>query len=164
MDFHWSAILMFGLFFAGVPVLGIPLLFIALGLFTIMLAHEFGHAILVKRLGYRVIRIQIYPIHGLCLYEAPYSTYEDAIIAWGGVLAQFILFMPAAAALALFGNSSVGSVNVLLVTFSYINGYSMVMNLAPAAPLDGKKAWKLPVILVRAKWTMFQLKRKKILK
>ena len=164
VDFHWSAIVMLGLFLAGVPILGIPLLFIALGLFAIMLVHEFGHGFLVKRLGYKVHRIQIFPIHGLCLYEAPYSPYEDSLIAWGGVLAQFVLFVPAAATLAFFGNSSVGSVNVLLVTFSYINASIMVMNLTPAAPLDGKKAWRLPLMLVRAKWTMYQLKRKKILK
>jgi Zn-dependent protease len=155
---------MFGLFLAGVPIFGIPLLFIALGLFTILLVHELGHAFLVKRLGYQVIRIQIFPIHGICLHEAPYSVYEESIIAWGGVLAQFVLFVPAATVLAFFGNSSIGSVNVLLVTFSYINASIIVTNLTPAAPLDGKKAWRLPPNLMRAKWTMYQLKRKKILK
>jgi Zn-dependent protease len=164
VDFHWSAVLLFAAFVAAIPFFGIPILFIAFGLFSVMLIHEFGHAFLVKRLGYKVHRIQIFPIHGLCLYEAPYSPYEDSLIAWGGVLAQFVLFVPAAATLAFFGNSSVGSVNVLLVTFSYINATIMVTNLTPAAPLDGKKAWKLPIILVRAKWTMYQLKRKKILK
>ena len=164
VDFHWSAIVMFGLFLAGVPIFGIPLLFIALGLFAILLVHELGHAFLAKRLGYHVVRIQIFPIHGFCLYEEPYSAYEESIIAWGGVLAQFVLFVPSALVLAYFGNSSVGSVNVLLVMFSYINASIMVMNLTPAAPLDGKKAWRLPLILVRAKWTMYQLNRKKILK
>jgi Zn-dependent protease len=155
---------MFGLFLAGVPILGIPLLFIALGLFTIMGVHELGHAFIAKRLGYHVRRIQIFPIHGLCVYEAPYSPYEDSLIAWGGVLAQLVLFIPAASTLAFFGNSSVGSVNVLLVTFSYINATIMVTNLTPAAPFDGKTAWRIPLILVKTKWTMYQLKRKKILK
>jgi len=156
--------LMFGIFLVATPLLGIPILFIALGLFSVMLIHEFGHAFLAKRLGYAVYRIQIFPIHGLCLYEEPYSPYEDSLIAWGGVLAQLVLFVPAAAFLVLFGNSNNGSVNVLLVTFSYINATIMVTNLTPAAPLDGKKAWRLPLILVKAKWTMYQLKRKKILK
>ena len=155
---------MFALFGAAIPFLGIPIIFIALGLFTVMLAHEFGHAVLAKRLGNRVYRIQIFPIHGLCLYETPYSPYEDSIIAWGGVLAQFILFVPAAATLAFLGNSSIGSINVLLVTYSYLNAVIMVTNLTPAAPFDGKKAWRLPLLLLRAKWTMYQLKRKKILK
>jgi len=162
--FHWSAVLMFGVFVAATPFFGIPILFIAIGLFSIMLVHEFGHAILVNHLGYKVNQIRIFPIHGHYSYEEPYSPYEDSIIAWGGVLAQFVLFVPAAAILAFFGNTSFGSINVLLVGFSYINAFIMAINLTPGPGLDGRKAWRLPLIIVRAKWTIFQLKRKKILK
>lgn len=162
--FHWSAVLMFGLFAVAIPFLGVPILFIAIGLFSIMLVHELGHAILAIRLGYRVNRINIFPIHGLCLYEQPYSPYENSIIAWGGVIAQLVLFVPATAILGFFGNTSFGSINVLLVGFSYINGFIMAINLAPGPGLDGRKAWRLPIFIARAKWTMFQLKRKKILK
>ena len=162
--FHWSAVLMSAVFLLATPFFGFPFLFIALGLFSVLLAHEFGHAILVNHLGYEVERIQIFPIHGFCLYEQPYSPYEDSIIAWGGVLAQFVLFVPAAAILGFFGNTSFGSINVLLVTFSYINALSMVMNLAPAPGLDGRKAWRLLLIILKAKWTIFQLKRRKIIK
>jgi Zn-dependent protease len=162
--FHWSAVLMFGAFVLAIPFLGIPILFIAIGLFSIMIFHELGHAVLVNRLGYKVERIRIFPIHGLCLYEEPYSPYEDSIIAWGGVLAQLVLFVPATAILAFLENTAFGSINVLLVAFSYVNACIMAINLTPAHGLDGRKAWKLPLIIARAKWTMFQLKRKKILK
>lgn len=162
--FHWSAVLLFAVFVAASPFFGFPIVFIALGLFSIMLAHELGHAYLVKHLGYRVYRIRIFPVHGLCLYEETDSPYEDYIIAWGGVLAQLILFVPAVAILAIFGNTSVGSINVLLVAFSYINAVIMVINLTPAPGLDGGKAWRLPLIFLKAKWTIFQLRRKKILK
>ena len=155
---------MLGLFAVAIPFLGIPILFIAIGLFSIMLAHELGHAVLANRLGYKVDRIRIFPIHGLCLYEEPYSPYEDSIIAWGGVLAQLVLFVPAGAILVLFGNTSFGSINVLLVGFTYINAFIMAINLMPSPGLDGRKAWRLPVIIIRAKWTIFQLKRKRILK
>ena len=164
VDFHWSAIVMLVVFVAAALILGVPFLFIAIGLFSVMLIHELGHAFLARRLGYRVHRIRIYPIHGLCLYETPYSPYEDSIIAWGGILGQLILFIPATATLVFVGNFSVGVLNVLLVMFSYINATIMITNLTPSAPFDGKKAWRLPRILLKAKWTMYQLKRKKILR
>ncbi len=155
---------MFAIFIIAIPFLGIPVLFITIALFSLMLIHELGHAFVAQRLGYKAYRITIYPIVGLCFSEPPYSAYEAALIAWGGVTAQFLLFVPATTILILFGNSSVGSVNVLLVAFSYINACMIVMNLLPFAPFDGKQAWQLPIILLRAKWTMYQLKRKKILK
>src|SRR3990172_12873917 len=81
--FHWSALVMFGAFLLATPLFGLPLLFIALGLFVILLVHELGHAFLASRLGYEVEKICIFPIHGLCYYDEPYSEYENAVIAWG---------------------------------------------------------------------------------
>src|SRR6266566_1122721 len=92
--FHWYAVLMFVVLVAGSPFFGLPLLFIVLGLFSVLLVHELGHALLVRQFGYEVERISIYPIHGLCHYDEPYSEYEDSVIAWGGVLAQLLLFIP----------------------------------------------------------------------
>jgi Zn-dependent protease len=155
---------MFGAFLIATPLFGLPLLFIALGLFVILLVHELGHAFLAVRLGYEVEKISIYPIHGLCYYDEPYSEYENSVIAWGGVAAQLLLFIPATAILGYFGNTTFGSVNVLLVTFSYINGVSMVVNLAPGLGLDGTKAWRVLPILAKAKWSIYQLKRRKMLK
>jgi len=155
---------MFVVLVAGSPFFGLPLLFIVLGLFSVLLVHELGHALLVRQFGYEVERISIYPIHGLCHYDEPYSEYEDSVIAWGGVLAQLLLFIPASAFLFFFGNTPFGSVNVLLVIFSYINAMSIVFNLVPAPGLDGSKTWRLIPILVKAKWSLIQHRRKRLFK
>ncbi len=162
--YHWSAVLMSAVFLLATPLFGLPLLFIVIGLFVLSLVHELGHAFLAVRLGYGVKRIDIFPVHGLCYYDSPYSAYEDAIIAWGGVVGQLILFIPAVSFLGLFGNTASGCVNVLLVTFTYVNACSIALNLAPARGLDGAKSWRIVPIVVKARWSMYQLRRKKFLR
>lgn len=155
---------MFSALLLATPFFGLPLLFIAIGLVAILLMHELGHAFLASRLGYEVERIEISPIHGLCHYDEPYSEYEDSVIAWGGVAGQLLLFVPAATFLFVFGNTALGSLNVLLVVLAYINAILIVVNLAPGFGLDGTKAWRIVPIWVKAKWAVHQLRRKKFLK
>jgi len=62
--------------------------------------HELGHAFLVRRRGLRALAIQIHGLGGVCQHESG-SLYDNAIIAWGGVLAQaLVLLIPPAIARA----------------------------------------------------------------
>ena len=161
--FHWSTLLMLAGLIAASGILGAGLAVLAFAVCTVTVAHELGHAYLARRLGYEVLDIRVFPVFGNCRYDRPYSEYEDAIIAWGGVAAQFLLLLPAAATLALVGNTSYGSINVLLIGLSYFNAVVMACNLAPARGMDGAKAWRLPFMVIKAKWTMRQLRRSKII-
>jgi Zn-dependent protease len=160
---HWTALLMFASLVAAAGVCGAGLALFAFGIFTMMLVHELGHVFLARRLGYEVLEIRMFPLLGQCRHRRPYSDYEDAVIAWGGAGAQLLLLLPAVATLTLLGNTQYGSINVLLIVFSYFNAVMMVCNLIPARGMDGAKAWRLPLMLVRAKWTMRQLRRNKVL-
>jgi Zn-dependent protease len=128
-----------------------------------MLAHELGHAAFARRLGYAVSEIRLFAFFGHCRHLRAYSAFEEAVIAWGGVVGQLILLAPAALTLAMLGNTQYGPLNVLLIALSYFNAVVLAIHLIPAGAFDGAKAWRLPVMLLRARRTMRALRRAKIL-
>jgi Zn-dependent protease len=161
--FHWSAFAALAGFVIAGAWTGAGLALAAVSLFAILLVRELGHAFAARQLGYQVFEICLLPFRGQCHHQQPYSVFEEAVVIWGGVAAQLILLVPAAATLALAGNSSWGPLNVLLIAFSWFNAAIMIINLIPARGMDGAKAWRLPLMILRAKWTMRKLKRNKIL-
>jgi Zn-dependent protease len=86
---HWSVSLLVPLAFGARGNAFASLL----GLGTIILVHELGHAVLVHRFELEVIEIRIYPFGGECIHEATQSMREQVIIAWGGVLTQLVLLI-----------------------------------------------------------------------
>jgi hypothetical protein len=62
--------------------------------FSVIVIHECGHAWVAKRRHHEVLCIRIGVLHGNCEYEAPDYEWDDVAIAWGGVLAQFIVAIP----------------------------------------------------------------------
>src|SRR5689334_17206337 len=97
---HWSIFVI-----AGVMVLASikqPWVTLAAGLswLGLLLLHETGHAIMAQRKGCRATAIYLYPIHGLCCFEAPWSRFDHCLIAWGGVLAQLLVAVPLVAGVA----------------------------------------------------------------
>ncbi|HET9184389.1 MAG TPA: hypothetical protein VFP59_19885 [Candidatus Angelobacter sp.] len=54
---------------------------------SVLLIHECGHLIAAQRRGSRVLEIRLYPIHGKCLFQRPWSRFDHCVIAWGGVIA-----------------------------------------------------------------------------
>lgn len=94
LHLHWSIALGSALLFVGFkgqPMLGVVAVCCY---YVILFVHECGHAFLAKRLGYPPRHIFLSAIHGRCEYEEPYYEKEDAIIAWGGVLAQILVALP----------------------------------------------------------------------
>src|ERR1700759_3108565 len=61
---------------------------------TMLLVHECGHMIAAHRKHTHVYAIELYPIHGLCRFDLPYSKFDHCVIAWGGVLAQAAVALP----------------------------------------------------------------------
>ncbi len=52
---------------------------------ALMLLHESGHMLAAHNKGCQVLGIELYPIFGLCRFEAPWSRFDHCVIAWGGV-------------------------------------------------------------------------------
>jgi stage IV sporulation protein FB len=135
LKLHWSILLAAVVFsrfrwspgfFVGYPCL--------------LLAHELGHAVLVRRFGHRVVGIEVTGLGGVCNWSGNSSPFEEAAIAWGGVLAQLLVFV--ATELWLW-HSPVSSVfgREFARAFTDTNLWLMALNLLPIPPLDGARAW-----------------------
>ncbi len=138
MSIHWSAPIGFLLFF-GFQFRLVGWLVLA----AIILIHEAGHAFLVRRFSLVVYSIVLTGTGGECTWAGHATPTQRAIIAWGGVLAQVPLLLlglalgallpPKAPALVVEAETTLVSVNVMLIAF----------NLLPIPALDGWHAWRV---------------------
>lgn len=146
VELHWSALLLLVFAFRfGEHALA------RLGaLVTIVLVHELGHALLVRRYQLQVHAVRIYAFGGECVHEATPSMRQQVAIAWGGVLAQAVLYGVAAALLWL-SYPLPAALHEILLTFATTNVAIAAFNLLPFPPLDGHKAWRLVHLLPRAR-------------
>ena len=118
---------------------------------SIILLHEYGHAFFINKLGYKTHAIYLGVIHGLCEYELPYIMKHQAIIAWGGVLAQLFVAIPLIIISQTTDISRIQGVSQIVAFLGYISALVSVVNLAPARGLDGATAWKIFPILIKEK-------------
>ncbi|HWZ92424.1 MAG TPA: hypothetical protein VNW92_26345 [Polyangiaceae bacterium] len=106
----------------------------------LILVHELGHAALVRRCGHRVVGIEVTGLGGVCRWSGNASPFEEALIAWGGVLAQLALFALTLLWLKLLPPTSELAWD-LTATFTHTNLWLVAVNLIPIPPLDGARAW-----------------------
>ncbi len=114
-----------------------------LGFVLIILLHEMGHALLVMRYGLRVSSIDLHAYGGATRWSGAASEHQRSVIAWGGVLAQAVLFAVTTAVVGVFGLPRSLFGLELVYVFTTTNLWLMGLNLLPFAPLDGAQAWKI---------------------
>jgi Zn-dependent protease len=145
---HWSVFAVAAFILAGVghrP--GLTLLGL-LSYLAVLLIHESGHLIAAQRKGCRVLSIQLYPVFGVTRFETPWSRLDHCVIAWGGVLAQAVVFIPLIAWVSIFGYTRAEGLNMIFAILGFFSLGIAIINLLPMAPLDGATAWGLlPAIL-----------------
>ena len=129
-------------------------------LLQLILIHECGHMIAAQWKGCEATAIELYPIHGCVCFRQPWSRYDSAVIAWGGVVAQAVVAVPLVTLVAIFGFTRSDAVNVAIGVLGY---YSLIVagfNLVPVPPLDGARAWYLiPELIKRARTRQTKPKR-----
>jgi Zn-dependent protease len=114
----------------GAWALFAPLPF-AVGLVTMLLIHEMGHALWAKREGLHVAAITFVPFLGAAtLFERPRDVYTDAKIALAGPALGGL-----GAAAALWLGEAQDSDVIRIV--AYVGFLLNLFNLAPVVPLDG---------------------------
>lgn len=120
-----------------------------LGVLGLILVHEAGHALVVKRAGGRATAIELTGFGGLCRWEGDVSPTGRAAIAWGGVWGQLVVLAVAVSlgALGVQPESAFGWRLLSIATDS--NVWMIAFNLLPVSPLDGAEAWRLPLLLGR---------------
>lgn len=121
-----------------------------LGFVALVLVHELGHAILVRRIGDEVVAIKLHAFGGTCEWAGYPTRAERALVAWGGVLAQAAVWLVATIVFAILP-----PVSGVLASVAYVltteNLRLALFNLIPFPPLDGHEAWKLFGILYRGR-------------
>ncbi len=122
-----------------------------LGFALLILIHELGHALLVVRYGLGLSEIAIHGAGGYCRHDQSGSRFQEAMVAWGGVLAQLGLYAVVQLSLLVFGPPTSAHVGLIVYVFTDINLWIAALNLIPFEPLDGAKAWPL-VGMLAARW------------
>ncbi len=113
------------------------------GFLLLVLVHELGHAVLVRRFRLSVLSVDVHGLGGVCRWSGSATDRQRAIIAWGGVLGQAVLLAAALLAAPLVGASSSPFVRELRESLIATNLTLMAINLLPVPPLDGAAAWSL---------------------
>lgn len=120
-----------------------------LGFALIVLVHEFGHALMVRWCDATVLSIDMDALGGSCSWEGAVSPIQRAFIAWGGVLAQLVLFVAVRIVDATAGWPATLGGFQLLGMLTSTNLRIAAFNLIPFPPLDGWQAWQLVPLLYR---------------
>mgnify|MGYP001447655568 CR=1 FL=1 len=133
----------FGWAFAASVSLGTV---VALSIFIVLVVHELGHAAIARFCGLQVVGFEFNIVHGKCIVEAPEYEIERALISWGGVMAQtmlFLVFLPLHAFGEFVPEALVRLLAPLAAAFVFLNLLYIIVALLPIAPLDGATAWSL---------------------
>lgn len=126
---HWTWWI-FGLFITiGNPTFA-P---IFLGVFAIILLHEFGHIFAAKYFKWPVYNVTLYPIGGAAHIEIAPGAFQEFVVAIAGPLVNVAL-MPF---LYLAGQHS-----SILAHLSLVNVVILVFNLLPIFPMDGGRVFR----------------------
>lgn len=149
---HWTILL----WFPWALIQGMKLVWLFptfLAFITILLFHEFGHAIAARYTDTKVYAIKLFLMHGECTHETPYYESEDILIAWGGVLAQLLLLVLTVIVQYLLFHFSPIWMLQLSPVFDVLTKTNLIIiafNLIPVKPLDGVVAWRIiPFVLLK---------------
>ena len=140
---HVSVVLAGAVALAAAAISPARALLAAVAYFLVVLVHEMGHAMVVHRLGYAVFAIRVGIIHGRCEFEAPDTEWEDALIAWGGVAAQFVVASATLVLAEAFWSGQSSPLATVFFVLGYVNLVNAAFNLLPLNGLDGKRAWRV---------------------
>jgi len=135
---HWTALVL------AVIISGFSLRPIAwLAVLVVILIHELGHAAAVLNARATVVAIRMDALGGCCEWAGQVTRAQRLAIAWGGVLAQLLLFGGAIVGLRFIGPSVSEFWGDILPFLLQWNLILIALNLLPVKPLDGYDAWRL---------------------
>jgi Zn-dependent protease len=114
-----------------------------LGFVLLILIHELGHALIVLRYRLGLREIVIHGVGGYCSHDPARTRFQEAAIAWGGVLGQLAALLVTGALLLLLGPPTSLHTAQLAHVFTETNLFLIAINLIPIEPLDGRRAWPI---------------------
>jgi Zn-dependent protease/CBS domain-containing protein len=110
-----------------------------IGLFTSVLLHEFGHALVARRMGIRMMGITLFIFGGVAeMQDEPPSPAAEFFVAIAGPIVSIAIaiLMFAVRLAAEYAGAPVPIIGVAFY-LAVINGLLVAFNMVPAFPLDG---------------------------
>jgi Zn-dependent protease len=114
-----------------------------LALFSIVLLHEFGHALACRSVGGIANRIVLWPLGGLAFVDPPP---RPGAVLWSiaaGPLVNVLLLLPTIGfwivCRAAGYQDAAPDLYRFAASLAWINGYLLLFNMLPVYPLDGGK-------------------------
>lgn len=103
-------------------------------IYLIVIFHELGHIFIIKLLGYKIEKVEIYPMGGVTVVSKKINTsiIHELLIASFGIIFQIVL---ALIFFAIFKANFISNNTYQL--FRNYNKTIMVFNMLPIIPLDG---------------------------
>lgn len=114
-----------------------------IGMLTLIVLHEMGHAWCVRRAGLVNLGIDITALGGRCRWAGSPSAFQRSVIAWGGVVAQLVVLAVTFALVQVTGPPTHRFGADLVEALLHMNLVLIGINLVPLEPLDGAEAWPL---------------------
>lgn len=140
---HWSVFAIAAVMLFGVIERPVTTLVGIACWMGVLLLHECGHMVAAQQRGSHVSEIRLYPIFAITCFETPWSRFDHAIIAWGGVIAQFIVAIPILLWIKFLGYTPFNVANEVLTIFGFFSLFIAAFNLLPLRGLDGATAWQI---------------------
>src|SRR5216684_1471692 len=129
---HWSVLVIGALILLGAIERPVETIAAWSAYFGVILIHECGHM-----------------IHGFVRFRSPWSRYDEAFIAGGGVAAQTAVALPLVIFVSIFGFTRFDALNVAIGILGYYSLLVAAFNLIPLRSLDGATAWNLVPELIK---------------
>jgi Zn-dependent protease len=145
VSMHWTVFLAFVWFYLLLPGLAMAAI-ASVAFFALLVIHELGHVLVLRRRKIPIDEIRLYGIHGTTSHGFG-SPRDEAMVAWGGVAAQAVVLI--AAVLLPFGVDLAASpiaafaMFPILFVFTKVNVLLMIVALLPIGPFDGRAAWSI---------------------
>jgi hypothetical protein len=108
----------------------------------LVLVHEFGHAIVARGFGSRVLTVDVHGLGGQCVHTGPLTDRQTAWVSAAGVLAQAIILGLTTTAVYYLGHPDSVALADLVTALTTGNLKLMALNLLPIPPLDGAVVWE----------------------
>ena len=108
---------------------------------AVLVVHEVGHVIAARSQGCEVDAVEIRALHGFTFFSIPFRRRSAILIAWGGVIAQMLIALPACVLLYARREAGLGAVQLGLAVLGPWSVAMAALNLLPFPGLDGRQAW-----------------------